>query len=696
MWLLFTACVVFALVTLYLPGSLLLAVSGVSFLRSICWAPVVSIAVFAIFELVLIGLGVAVNVQLLFGLYGLLIVIGLLIKGFLLKRHHHDGDASLCRTPVGSWKDNWLVTLYLCVGILAVFFFFIKQLDGADSFFQGWDNVTHLNGIRALTNSMEWNPLSLGVFTLDDVTPFKEFAPGFYPSAMHILCASICSVTGADPMVSLNAVNAVVIGIVFPLGFYQLLHTLTKGDRAIVLAGSLLCLGNAVAPWDMLIYGPLFPNLFSFSLIPIVMSCFIVFCEEVTNNSGYLVAREFAITILGAIAVFLGHPNGIFSLIVLLAPYLFDWGYAELRRRGVSLVPRAVVMACLALVIIVFWMIFYRHPLFSGVVGVSWPSINNSFLGAAADSILYSYVWRPENLLMALLTLIGFIVALQTASSRWLALSMAASQVLYAVAAGTDGEFKQVLTGFWYTDYYRLAAIAAFASSVVACFGLGMLARSVINRVRRLLLQYYDGLGFVSKCAHGISIGMYILLGILLFNGHITLLCIGSIEMPIGYQAAETERQYNKELVHYDVLTSEEYDFVKSILSYIDDGSTVINMPNDGSLFLYATDNVKTYYRSGYVPSDEAESEDSRLIRTRLFDIASDHRVRAAVQHTGAKYVLLLDAGDRPEETRIYYNSYFEDDWAGIQLIDNDTPGFTLVSQCNDMRLYKIDDIPVQ
>ena len=691
MWISFAMCLIVTFLLLYLPGGILLFQRRAVGIGSICFYPVISIALYSVIELLLISVDIAASFPLLMG-----ITCGILIISVTIRNIHQGRNVpSSCNGSnlKSSCSSDWAICLYVAIGCVAVFLFFIKQLDGPDSFFQGWDNVTHLNAIRAFINSGDWNPLSLDRYEFGDISPYIESGPQFYPSALHVLCAAVASVTGAVPAVALNAINAVMIGLVFPLGFYQLISTLSNRNLAVVLAGSLLCLGNAVAPWDMLIYGPLFPNLFAFSFIPAVMSSFILMCRDLTNSLWSNALHNGLIVLLGALVVFLGHPNGIFSLIVLLAPYLLHWGLRELTDRGFSVLHRRVLVVAYLLFIACFWVVCYNLPMFSSVVGVSWPAICDSFVGAAVDALMFSYVFRPENIVVSILMIVGIFSIARNCKFRWLLGSMLAAQFLYAICAGTDGEMKQILTGFWYTDYYRLAALAAFAASIVACFGLGRIFEWSSGRINDLAPWNGENQFKHFQVRHLLPVATFLLAGYLSFNGNIVLPVVGHIELPLGYQAAETERQYNKALIHYDVLTVGELNFVNENRDLLSDGSTIINSPNDGSLFLYATDNMNTYYRSGSCPGPNEETEDSFLIRTRLFDIDNDERVKNAVKNIGAKYVLQLDYGDREEECRIFYNSYNPEDWQGIQLINENTPGFTLLSETHDMRIFRIDDL---
>ena len=150
--------------------------------------------------------------------------------------------------------------------------------------------------------------------------------------------------------------------------------------------------------------------------------------------------------------------------------------------------------------------------------------------------------------------------------------------------------------------------------------------------------------------------------------------------------------QYSKQLIYYDIFSPIEEEFCKTTLPQFNpDNSVVINNPDDGSLFAYSVYGLNMYYRTWYPPSDKTETIESELIRHHLNEIATNEHVRKAVEKLGAKYVLQLDHGDQTQEYRIQYNDDNAEEWRGIDLIDESTPGFSLVAANDDIRLYRID-----
>ena len=154
----------------------------------------------------------------------------------------------------------------------------------------------------------------------------------------------------------------------------------------------------------------------------------------------------------------------------------------------------------------------------------------------------------------------------------------------------------------------------------------------------------------------------------------------------------------------------------------------MINQPNDGSVFSYALDGLDVMYRRMRDYGGSGETDGSKLIRLHLDEITTNEEVRHAVEETGAEYVLQLDnpaytdyplgmqevpadPGKQHFENKdvdpakpldlrdyrklhgqdtYYLFSYVPDEWAGIDAVNDETPGFELVLREGDMRLYRI------
>lgn len=684
MWATFLIACFFVVVVLYLPGCIVLGAALRKPLLALSLAPAMSILIYSVIEALYCVLGVycsALSVGIATGVVCLVISFAFGIQS------HRKGKAPRIRTHIIiNKRDLALFALYLIIGITAVGLYFIKPLDGPDSFFQGWDNVHHLPAIQTYADSGIWNPLFSSSYAPWAISPYKVSTYGFYPSAWHILCASVLSALEVSTTFSVNCVNAVLIGVVFPTSMYGLLRTITNNDRLVMLFGSLIVSGVPACPWNYVIYGPLYPNLFAMVLVPIAMTQFILTLRSISAKEPTRAVAYGVLTMLSMCAVALAHPNGVFTLIVFLAPYMTCWLFKELKARNVKVSTRIYAVAALWILVIAFWIICYHLPIFTGVVQTTWPSISNE-TQSLVDALLLSVIDHPAQIAIFMLLVAGMIYLLSNQSNLWILAVYVVCAIMYILDAGTDSFLKNWITGFWYTDYHRTGAMLGLAAILIAAIGAGALARLL----QRAALRATSDNARRIHSPRAVSFALYLFIGIFIYIGSFNLKGFGDIQTAFGYQSQEFSYQNNFEMVYYDVLTYEEQQFAEEALSLVPEDAVIINNPNDGSVFLYPLFDTALYYRGCTVPNNNNESAESRIIRLHLSEISTSLEVRQAVQNIGAAYVIQLDSNDRPEEFRINYQNYDHNEWSGINDISEDTPGFSLVYSDDDMYLYRID-----
>ena len=99
------------------------------------------------------------------------------------------------KKPKNVTKDELLYILfYVTAGIVVAGFFFVKNLDGAGSFFQAYDNGSHLSTIRTFVDTGIYSSLNTWS-VVDSVSPFDESGLSFYPSALYCLVAMVITAT---------------------------------------------------------------------------------------------------------------------------------------------------------------------------------------------------------------------------------------------------------------------------------------------------------------------------------------------------------------------------------------------------------------------------------------------------------------------------------------------------------------------
>ena len=689
MWDQFFVAYAFGAIVLFLPGLLAFKAIGLRWAEAIAAAPLVMCAALPVLAILYGKAGVPCSVA---NTFLLLVVLGVLAAGARVlarlarsKRLGFGSRSSSLQQAVAGRRDVALLCGFVAFGVVAVGYVFVLSLDGAASFVQEYDNVSHLSRIHTFALSGNWSCFAQAHYTVGEeaVNPFLP-SSSFYPSSWHALAAMLVSTLGVSVAVSANVVNALFASLVFPCGMWWLLKGVFGSDWKTVTCGILCAFAFAAFPWKLMWWGPVFPNMAALCLFPIVAAAFIALFRDGERISHRV---AFALTfVAGLIALLLMQPNAVFTCGVFLVPFCIHRIMVAARRSpsgssGGKLRAVLGVAAFLAFVAAV-WAFAFNLPIMASMVDFSW----GSFAGksqAIANVLLLSFKETPAQPVLGALVIVGAAHMIRSGKGRWAVASYAVMCLMYIVSASTDGPLKQILTGFWYTDPMRLAANAAIAAIPLA--GRGLLA-SVGFFANGFARWCGRGLPTVRVRAGSVAF-MTVLLAALLYYPSFTVAGVGSVQTGIGSARTGLEAAYSASADN--VLNPEEREFLLKVQEAVGP-ELVINEPNDGSAFAYGLFGLDLYYRSFEGYEGDSETDESKLIRLHLDELDENPSVREAVDSLGATYVLQLDQGDVDRSNR-YFFSYREDVWTGIDAINDDTPGFEVVLSEGDMRLYRIE-----
>lgn len=109
---------------------------------------------------------------------------------------------------------------YVAVSLIFVIFMFAGNLDGAASFQPDNDNATHLNIIKTMAASGNYSILHTSSYLPGEISPHPNGDAGFYPAIFHAFAAISVSWFGISVSLAENAMTAVIISLIYPLGFY--------------------------------------------------------------------------------------------------------------------------------------------------------------------------------------------------------------------------------------------------------------------------------------------------------------------------------------------------------------------------------------------------------------------------------------------------------------------------------------------
>ncbi len=678
--------------SLYLPGFFVVRSLHASRIVSVVCAPFVALFLYSVLVTAYHVAGVPCN--------AILLVVPAIILGLALwgvSRISSRRSSMFDRTPSSRERAadhkpqhgfrrslGWPgLCLYASVGIATALYVLLANMESAESFVQYYDNVHHLGSIRSFIDSGNWSSFDVSLYsTAFDAAIRPIDDGGFYPSAWHVIAALAASVPGVSIPVAQNAAVIVFAAVVFPTGMFLLFRRVFEDRPSVVFFGAFATMAFAVFPWRLVTFGPLFPNLAAFSMIPAVAACFVsMFSPGVARRCRLSAGVLFALGVLG---IAFTHPNGVFGLAVLLVPFVvmqagrlaerFECDAARRRALRVGFCAAAVLL------IVLVWAGFYSLPFMQGVVSYSWPSYTAP-LDAAKETAKLMFLSLPAQKILAALVLVGAMRSLKHRQYLWITCSYALVCVMYVVAASSDGFLKHFLTGFWYTDPYRIAACVVLAGVPLAGYGLASLRDALLWALRRISRSAIP--------ATAPAAALIVSVGFVIANFYPHYLLTGTVDDENAFDVAGSyvrDALHDGEHAFYD---DDEREFVREAMGVIPSGSLVVNVPADGSAFAYGADGLRTYYR--YYDCNDEDDDASRAIRTGLSELVSNESAKEAVGRIEAQYVLLLDA-DPEDQSGVYDEWLDREAWRGIWSIRDDTPGFEVVLSRGDMRLYHIED----
>ena len=722
MWLEFFQSVVVIIALLYVPGVILLHASGMPKSWALVSAPLVSCALFFIEGEIFSALNIPIPLAVMI-LVPLLITV--LVNGYVFyvapkhKEHHRGEKPSTSKTSQALKPSTyhapaficeelpfWMPLLYIGIGLLTVGFLFLPTLPSASSFVQGWDIVHHLDVTQAMIESQKYSSIHYDFYSTVEasITPWEPGASGFYPSGWNIIVALTTQLVSTTVPIAGNALNFVSAAIVFPLSICSLIAKVLPKHRIALISGAFVCLTFFVFPWSLLIYGPIFPNTVAFCVMPSIWWVFMQMTRSKTPKHDLI--WLIVIFILGCITLFILHPSTIFSSIVVLLP----WSFARIgeSNRRVVLFGKQIKPVTLAYAFFIFalviWSIFYYVLIIRGVALNFWWSAYSSLQDAILHALGMDFIGQsyaggelvsPQPVL-SICVLVGAIWTFKHKQARWMVSAFMYLSILCIFIITFDVPLKGYLSGFWYTDPFRIAASCVIMAIPLAALGLATLAEAALEAFaswREKVAQRQSKNQAQAKARTCVFCTVWakpliagaVIACVVVLNYVVPMPNLKSeepIPAAIAFKQA-SEKAYGD---HY-ILTSEELEFLRRVELTVPAGAIIANLPQDGSLWAYGTNDLHVLWRfpNGY---DASERPASAILRKRLNRIASDPEVLQTTHDLNVQYVLILN--NVVDYSNAVTSTYKPGTFRGITQITDTTPGFEVVLEEGSMRLYKI------
>ena len=533
---------------------------------------------------------------------------------------------------------------------------------------QTFDNVFHLNAVRYILDTGAASPLTTGSLTYE-----LDGRPSFYPDMWHALVALVVDVTGASIPVSVNVMNIAIAGLVWPLACVLLVRTIVGARPIALLAAGVLSAGFAAFPVLMVDFGVLYPNLLAISLLPAALAVAAMVAGFGVKPDLPAPARWLALAgLLPGLA--LAHPSTLMALIAFCVPVGV---FALIRHLRALRARRAGIWPYLGAGVIAV----ASFGIAAAILLVARPTQEAAFWGpresvasAVTATLTNSVVGRPADYIIAVFMLVGIIALFYTRTQWWLIGSFLVAAGLYIVCASFPmGTFRYGLTGIWYNDSYRLAALMPAVVLPLAAVGaqwLADLVQAAVARRRRVSGSEPDSEPANHSRRRARIAGA--IAGLVIVG----ILAVGP-QTGKALEAATTSGQSSYSFAEDSPLLSpDELTLLERLDEEVPDGATVVGSPWTGSSLVYALSD-----RRALLPAIFGERDsDTLLLMASLRDAASDPNVCAAVTELGVDYA--LDFGPREVHGA-------ENQIGGLANL-GESPALELVDREGDASLYKI------
>lgn len=648
---------IMALAIIFVPGVLIGITAGLRGFAVAALAPGFTVTVISVSAVVASLVGVPWSIGPVMALTALCIAGAGLANYWRLKARPHRSAAG--HTEGRLYGANWAASLSVAaaVGLAAVTLG--ARLAGAfgdpEAFSQTFDNVFHLNAIRYILDTGSGSALTVGAMT----------GGGFYPTAWHDVVSLTVQLTDAPITAAVNVVNICIGALIWSLSCIYLARVIAGPTLPATWAAAVLSAAFGAFPLLMVDFGVLYPNFLGISLLPAALALGLKALglgeDAAEGRTLSLIALAFTIPGLS-----LAHPSSTMALLAFIIPAaLFRWWVSlreSLRRRGasVSLVARyAAIFAGSSVVAVALW-IMVRPP----KEAAFWSAVESP-LNAVAEVVTSSAIGRPASWAVMVLALVGLARLVRWPSMRWLLGIYAVAALLFIVAASfRSGRIRDLVTGIWYNDPPRLAALLPVAILPIAVVGAielwewsdqrsRRISRSCPPRRRRLVLQ-----------GSGVAVT--------------ALLLVATQQANVNAAQTAAAQKYRVD-ASAPLVSSDELALLERLDSHVPPGSIIVGNPWNGSSLAYAFDDRRALqlHILGAVP------QGTQLIYDHLRDAKSDPAVCDAVKELKVGYV--LDFGHR----EVNFGEQRQDVFTGLDNLAASGAAELIDSQ-GDARLFRI------
>lgn len=549
-----------------------------------------------------------------------------------------------------------------CVVSAIVAMLAIRDGMGApDALLQSWDSVFHLNGVQAVRELADASPVG-GLNSL-----YGSRAPVvYYPSVWHALVALT---PGSVPLAA-NVSTIVVACVVWPSGLAALARAAVPSVPQAAALAPVVGAGFLAFPTVLLSTSGQWPNGLGVAVLPGALAAAVLVVRG-WSWSWATLARG-VVALPAVVGVVLIHASGAFALVVLLMPLVLT----TLVARTVAMLRagrwRAVLLGAVVLVALgwVAWGVLAGATVLQNTLSYPRPAsgtvrdgMENGLLDVPA---LFG---GPAGQTVLVLVLLGCVTAL-VRRGGWLVASWLVCVGLVALATGPENDLRW-LTGFWYKDVPRVAALVLVPASVLGGLGAGGAGSALASLVRRASGARSAGgrhevAGRPPRTVEAVAWGVPVLL--------VAGAWAGSDGFRHDARVDRWEMAYDPAKIAFGTMvTPAEIELLGRLEGTLGDDAVLLGDPMNGAAFAYAVSGVEVV-----IPQLSAAYADIEqlYLEQHLREIVTDPVVCEALETLGVTHVYLDDPGwiSGTDVAARFPGFYGVDVSSGFELVDSAGP----------------------
>ncbi|MCP3426455.1 hypothetical protein NBM05_10685 [Rothia sp. AR01] len=584
-------------------------------------------------------------------------------------------------TAHGPLPSRWLSreqgAYWIALALAAVLT--LRQLTngiGAPGWFsQTFDNNFHLNAVRYIAETGNGSSLTVNAMTSGGGET------SFYPAAWHDVVALVFTATGSGSVPeATNAMILAVGAVVWPFSMLFLLRSMLRLNLPAILVSAAVLTGFSAFPLLLIFFGVLYPNFLGLALLPAALGV-VLNLFRVGGARRLSTVQAVLVGVPAALGVALAHPNALMSLLVMAVPIVVVRALAQIWgviRGRVALWAGALQVVVCAALLWTLWILW-------GIVrpdegAATWePTATDS--QAFGEALLNS----PLSLTTAqwsvsVLALVGVAAVLATRRNLWALLTYGVVVYFYiAVRYLSWDQDRMWVTGVWYNDPYRLAALVPLAAIPLAVVGVHWVTQAILDS------PWVRG-GF-GRSAQGTA----------RTGGAVVALAVVALVAAVGatqFSRPLSTMMDNAYWTYYPgqdapLVDADELDVIENLDAYVPEDATVVVNPWTGGSLAYAlADREVTAHHTLYT-----KTADDDVLDGYLNQAATDPRVCEVVDELDARYV--LDFGDQEINGGYHLGAYqglqnLEEDGVAEEVYSSGDAKLLEVTACGDRQAQTV------